>query len=239
MLESASWGTSMNSWHDLDSEKIIQKLDTQLEGLSENEVAKRRELHGRNKLKEPETTSAIIRFLSQYNDPLNYLRISAALVALMIHPEQPGDAIFIFIALTANAIFGFWQEGQAEQAMDALKQMSVSTCVVVRDGIDWTISTPDLVPGDVVKLDEGQNVPADIRIVESYQCKIDESSLTGESDSIRKSSEPLPETTLLADRNNMAYMGTCVSTGRAICELLVGPPTGPCESSSPGRFIKS
>ncbi|MBP77662.1 MAG: metal-transporting ATPase [Deltaproteobacteria bacterium] len=216
MLASVSWGTSMNSWHDLDSEEIIQKLDTQTEGLSENEVTKRRELHGMNKLKEPETTSAIIRFLSQYNDPLNYLLISAALVALMIHPEQPGDAIFIFIALTANAIFGFWQEGQAEQAMDALKQMSVSTCVVVRDGIDWTISTPDLVPGDVVKLDEGQNVPADIRIVESYQCKIDESSLTGESDSIRKSSEPLPENTLLADRNNMAYMGTCVSTGRAI-----------------------
>ncbi len=206
----------MNSWHDLDSEKIIQKLDTQLEGLGEDEVSKRRELYGKNKLKEPETTSAIIRFLSQYNDPLNYLLISAAIVALLIHPDQPGDAIFIFIALTANAIFGFWQEGQAEQAMDALKQMSVSTCVVVRDGVDWTISTPDLVPGDVVKLDEGQNVPADIRIIESYQCKIDESSLTGESDSILKSTEPLPSTTLLADRNNMAYMGTCVSTGRAI-----------------------
>ena len=216
MLAQAGGVTSMDSWHDLDSEKIIQKLGTELDGLSEKEVRRRRERHGKNKLKEPETSSAILRFLSQYHDPLNYLLISAAIVALLIHPDQPGDAIFIFIVLTANATFGFWQEGQAEQAMDALKQMSVSTCVVIREGIEWSIPTPDLVPGDIVKLDEGQNVPADIRVVESYQCKVDESSLTGESDSILKSTNPLPSTTLLADRNNMAYMGTCVSTGRAI-----------------------
>ena len=217
LLAFASWGDFyLNSWHDLDSEEIIHNLDTDLNGLDEKEVVKRRELHGKNKLKEPEKTSSILRFFSQYHDPLNYLLISAAIVALLIHPDEPGDAIFIFTVLTANAVFGFWQEGQAEQAMDALKQMSVSTCVVIRDGVDWSIPTPDLVPGDVVKLDEGQNVPADIRVVESYQCKIDESSLTGESNSILKSTAPLPSTTLLADRNNMAYMGTCVSTGRAI-----------------------
>jgi len=205
-----------NSWHDLNSDEIIQTLDADMNGLSEQEVLSRRSIHGRNKLKEPEKTSSLLRFFSQYHDPLNYLLITAAIVALLIHPEQPGDAIFIFIVLTANATFGFWQEGQAEQAMDALKQMSVSTCVAIREGIEWSIPTPDLVPGDIVKLNEGLNVPADIRIVESYQCKIDESSLTGESDSILKSTDALPSTTLLADRNNMAYMGTCVSTGRAI-----------------------
>ena len=206
----------MSSWHDLNSDETIHALDTDLNGLSEQEVQNRRSLHGMNKLKEPEKTSSLLRFFSQYHDPLNYLLITAAIVALLIHPDQPGDAIFIFIVLTANATFGFWQEGQAEQAMDALKQMSVSTCVVIRDGIEWSIPTPDLVPGDVVKLDEGLNVPADIRVVESYQCKIDESSLTGESNSILKSADALPSSTLLADRNNMAYMGTCVSTGRAI-----------------------
>jgi len=206
----------MNTWHDLNSDEIIQTLDTNLDGLSEQEVQSRRSLYGKNKLKEPEKTSSLLRFLSQYHDPLNYLLITAAIVALLIHPEQPGDAIFIFIVLTANATFGFWQEGQAEQAMDALKQMSVSTCVVIRDGIEWSIPTPDLVPGDIVKLGEGLNVPADIRVVESYQCKIDESSLTGESNSILKSTDALSSSTLLADRNNMAYMGTCVSTGRAI-----------------------
>ena len=206
----------MNSWHDMDSEEVYSHLDTPKEGLNDSEVFKRREVHGLNKLREPEQTSAILRFLSQYNDPLNYLLIGAALIALAINPDHPGDAIFIFIVLTANASFGFWQEGQAEQAMDALKQMAVSTCVVIRDGVEWSIPTPDLVPGDVVKLEEGLNVHADIRVVESYQCKIDESSLTGESNSILKSTDSLPSTTLLADRNNMAYMGTCVSTGRAI-----------------------
>ncbi|MDG1554699.1 MAG: HAD-IC family P-type ATPase [Candidatus Poseidoniaceae archaeon] len=206
----------MNTWHDLNSDEIIHTLDTNKDGLSDAEVLKRRGEYGKNKLKEPEKTSAILRFLSQYNDPLNYLLIGAALIALAIKPDHPGDAIFIFIVLTANATFGYWQEGQAEQAMDALKQMAVSTCVVIRDGIEWSIPTPDLVPGDIVKLEEGLNVPADIRVIESYQCRIDESSLTGESNSILKSTDSLPAATLLADRNNMAYMGTCVSTGRAI-----------------------
>ena len=206
----------VNTWHDLNSDEIIHTLDTNKDGLSDAEVLKRRGEYGKNKLKEPEKTSAILRFLSQYNDPLNYLLIGAALIALAIKPDHPGDAIFIFIVLTANATFGYWQEGQAEQAMDALKQMAVSTCVVIREGIEWSIPTPDLVPGDIVKLEEGLNVPADIRVIESYQCRIDESSLTGESNSILKSTDSLPATTLLADRNNMAYMGTCVSTGRAI-----------------------
>ena len=85
-------------------------------------------------------TSAFLRFLSQYHDPLNYLLIGAGLLALAIHPEQPGDAIFIAIVLTANAFFGFWQENQAEQAMDALKQMALSQCVVCRDGLEMEIS---------------------------------------------------------------------------------------------------
>ncbi|MDP6235299.1 MAG: cation-transporting P-type ATPase, partial [Candidatus Poseidoniaceae archaeon] len=126
----------MDSWHDMDSNDVYSKLNTTSDGLSDSEISKRRQVHGRNKLKEPEKTSAFIRFISQYNDPLNYLLIGAALIALAINPDHPGDAIFIFIVLTANASFGFWQEGQAEQAMDALKQMSVSTCVVIRDGVE-------------------------------------------------------------------------------------------------------
>ena len=207
---------TQGAWHDISPEETYLKLDTQSEGLTETEVIARREIHGQNKLQEPEKTPAWIRFISQYNDPLNYLLIGAALIALAINPDHPGDAIFIFLVLTANATFGFWQEGQAEQAMDSLKQMAVSSCVVVRDGVEKEVSTPLLVPGDIVKLEEGINVPADVRIVESYQCKIDESSLTGESDSIKKTTPALPTEALLADRNNMAYMGTSVATGRAI-----------------------
>ncbi|DAC32224.1 MAG TPA: ATPase, partial [Candidatus Poseidoniaceae archaeon] len=139
-------------WHDISPDDTFEKLDTKSEGLSQAEVELRRETYGENKLQEPEKTPAWLRFLGQYNDPLNYLLIGAALVALSIHPDQPGDAIFIFSVLTANAIFGFWQEGQAEQAMDSLKQMAVSSCIVVRDGVEKEVPTPLLVPGDIVRL---------------------------------------------------------------------------------------
>jgi len=142
--------------------------------------------------------------------------MGAGLLALATHPDQPGDAIFIAIVLTANAFFGFWQENKAEQEMGALKQMTISRCVVCRDGMETEISTTKLVPGDIVKLDEGLNVPADLRITEAWQCKVDESALTGESMPTKTETESLPVDTLLADRKNILYMGTTVSTGRAV-----------------------
>lgn len=205
-----------SQWFSDDTNVVLSNLEVSDKGLTESQVQERRSKFGENKLAEQSRTPAWLRFLSQYNDPLNYLLIAAALVALAIHPDEPGDAIFIFIVLTANAIFGFWQEGQAEQAMESLKKMSISNCIVIRDGIDREVPTTELVPGDVVKLEEGLNVPADIRLLEVNQCKIDESALTGESVPITKSVESLPENTLLADRKNMAYMGTTVSTGRGL-----------------------
>jgi len=119
-------------WHNLSIEDSLVAQESSESGISSDEVLKRRDRYGSNKLDEPEKTSAFFRFISQYNDPLNYLLIGAALVALAIKPDHPGDAIFIFIVLTANAFFGYWQENQAEQAMDSLKQMSISNCVVIR-----------------------------------------------------------------------------------------------------------
>ena len=205
-----------DDWHSKSGNESMADLKVKKCGLSLQEVTERRELYGENKLAEPERVPGWKRFIAQYNDPLNYLLIGAAIVALLIHPDEPGDAIFIFMVLTANAYFGYTQEGQAEQAMDSLKQMSVSQCVVVRNDTDIEIATHELVPGDIVNLYEGLNVPADIRILESYQCKIDESALTGESLTIEKFIDPLPSETLLADRKNMAFMGTCVSSGRAV-----------------------
>ena len=187
-----------------------------MEGIHPDEVTKRQKQFGFNKLEEAEKSSAFMRFISQYNDPLNYLLIGAALVALAIHPDAPGDAIFIFLVLTANAFFGFWQEGQAEQAMDSLKEMSISNCVVIRGDYENEIPTSELVTGDVVRLEQGLNVQADVRILWSQQCKIDESALTGESDTIEKKSDKLSVDALLADRRNMAYMGTTVSSGRGL-----------------------
>jgi len=208
-------------WHTLSPEDSIARQDSSIEGISMEEVQTRTKRYGFNKLAEPEKTPAFLRFISQYNDPLNYLLIGAALVALAIHPDQPGDAIFIFIVLTANAFFGFWQEGQAEQAMDSLKQMSVSTCVVIRGTFESEIPTPELVPGDIVCLEQGLKVPADVRMIRSLQCKIDESALTGESLTVRKTVDALPAGTVLAERTNMAYMGTTVSSGRGL-GLVIG-----------------
>ncbi|MBL6731521.1 MAG: HAD-IC family P-type ATPase [Candidatus Poseidoniaceae archaeon] len=202
--------------HSMSTDDVMKKFSVNRSGLTGSEVLKRRNIHGENKLSEPDRVPGWRRFLSQYNDPLNYLLIGAAIVALLIHPDEPGDAIFIFMVLTANAYFGYWQEGQAEQAMDSLKKMSISQCVVVRDKTDIEIPTQELVPGDIVNLYEGLKVPADIRILDSYQCKIDESALTGESLTVQKNPASLDITTLLADRKNMAFMGTCVASGRAI-----------------------
>ncbi len=215
-LVNVRWTNLDEAWFSQSTDDVLANLEVNRSGLTNKEVLQRRDQYGENKLSDPVRVPGWKRFLSQYNDPLNYLLIGAAIVALMIHPDQPGDAIFIFMVLTANAYFGYWQEGQAEQAMESLKQMSVSQCVVVRSDSDIEIPTLELVPGDIVNLYEGLNVPADIRILESYQCKIDESALTGESLTISKFSEPLAKDTLLADRKNMAYMGTCVSSGRAV-----------------------
>ena len=179
-------------WHQMTSEKVMSHYDLTRDGLSSDAVKQSFEKHGYNRLDENKRVPAFIRFLSQYNDPLNYLLLGAALLALVIHPNEPGDAIFIFIVLTANA----------EQAMDALKKMSVSHCVVIRAGIEIETSTEELVPGDLVRLEQGLNVPADLRIIESLQCKIDESALTGESDTVSKHGDVLVGETILAERKN-------------------------------------
>lgn len=203
-------------WHTKSGEETLSEFNTPLAGLSSNEAQVRLDKYGENKLREPEKTPAFIRFLSQYHDPLNYLLIGAGLLALATHPDKPGDAIFIAIVLTANAFFGFWQENKAEQEMGALKQMTVSRCIVCRDGMEMEISTTELVPGDIVKVEEGLNVPADLRVSESWQCKVDESALTGESMPTKVTDAIMPPETLLADRKNMLYMGTTISTGRAV-----------------------
>lgn len=202
------------AWHAMEAVAVASTLGSGKDGLDDASIRGLRERYGPNRLATKEPVPAWKRFLEQYNDPLNFLLIGAALIALAIHPDEPGDAIFIFIVLTANATFGFWQEGQAEQAAEALKSMTVSSCIAVRNGVEFAIPTTDLVPGDLVLIEEGQHVPADLRIIENVRITVDESALTGESLPVRKQVEPVGIDALLADRSSMAFMGTTVSSGR-------------------------
>ncbi len=204
-------------WFSLEQDSVYEELSTRAEGLSDEEASQRLEEYGPNQLDEPVKEAWWRRLLAQFNDPLIFLLMGAAIISLLIHNfEQPGDAIFIFLVLTINAVFGYWQEEQAEQAMDALKQMAVSNCIVEREGRELEVPTYDLVPGDIVKMEEGHNIPADVRLTETYQFKINESALTGESDTVSKSAEAIRGKRILAEQSNMAFMGTVASSGRAI-----------------------
>ena len=209
-------------WHGESVTEVLEALDTTTEGLSESESRSRLDRLGPNRLVEPPSRPAFLRFLDQYNDPLNYLLMAAAVIAVLVsvlqdgeHNEGIGDAIFIFIVLTANATFGYWQENRAEQAMDALKKMSSAMTKVLRTDGFVEIPADDLVPGDIVQLEIGAKVPADMRLVDLDDLSIDESTLTGESEPVEKITSPVDSDALLADRTNMVYKGTTVTNGRA------------------------
>ena len=120
-------GNRTENWYATDGGEVLSYFDSTLSGLSDSHIDELRLKYGTNELIEPPRTPKWLRFLSQFNDPLIFLLITAAVIALIIHPDKPGDAIFIALVLTANAIFGYWQEEQAEQAMGALKQMAISS----------------------------------------------------------------------------------------------------------------
>ncbi|MAS62387.1 MAG: ATPase, partial [Euryarchaeota archaeon] len=130
--------------------------------------------------------------------------------------DELGDGLFILFVISMNAIMGWWMERQADQAMTALKKMNVDTCVTIRDEHEVIINSEDLVIGDIIKLEDGDNIPADIRIITSYQFYTDESSMTGESNQRRKIGERIEGKRVLAERDNMSFMGTVATNGRAL-----------------------
>ena len=202
-------------WHALSSDEVMETLETHEAGLTTDEVLSRREKYGLNKLDEKPPIPAWKKFLAQFQDPMVYLLLVAALIATIFEPEEIGTPIFIVFALTLNAFFGYLQEAKAEEAMKSLKKLLVSHCVALRDGTEHKVGTDELVIGDIIWLEDGLNVPADVRILEVHQCAIDESSLTGESDVIHKQTDAIDASSILQEQSNMAFMGTVTSSGRA------------------------
>ena len=202
-------------WYMQSNGEVIEKLDTDIEtGLTQGEVDSRIEKYGPNSLKEEKRKSLFSRIIAQFSDFLVLILIAAAIISVFVGERT--DAIVILAIVVLNAFLGVYQEGKAEKSLDALKKMSSPTAKVIRDGKTSTVKADTLVPGDVVLLDAGDIIPADLRFIESSNLKIEEASLTGESVPVEKDSgEEYKEEVSLGDRKNMGYMSTIVTYGRA------------------------
>ena len=203
------------AWHSLEVAEVLQRLDgNQKTGLSSEEAAQRLDAYGLNVLKEMGRMAWYVVFGRQFVDILIFILMIAALIAGAL--GEWIDAIVILVILLFNGVLGFIQEWKAETAIQALKRMLEPKCNVVRDGSEQKIDANHLVPGDVVVLKIGDRVPADLRLLEAINLKIDESSLTGESDSVDKGEGVNESTAPLAERTSLAWMGTAVVNGRGL-----------------------
>ena len=194
------------------TEEVFKELNTQKEGLTEKEVEKRLKKYGYNEIKEAKKISPLKIFLQQFNSAVVYILIAALLISLFLGERI--DAIVIGIILILNALFGFYQEYRAEKSIEALKKLSSLKATVIREGKEKDIDAKLLVPGDIIKLETGDKIPADSRIFELINLQTQEAALTGESLPVKKGLNVLPEKTPLADRINMVFSGTIITSGK-------------------------
>jgi Ca2+-transporting ATPase len=200
-------------WHRLTITEVITQLGGSHKGLTSREGEERLTLYGPNELKEKKRKSPLRMLLDQFCDFMIIVLIIAAIVSGAL--GEVGDAIAIVVIIILNAIIGFGQEYRAEKAMEMLRKMAAQNALVLRNGTISSIPASLLVVGDIVILEAGQIVPADLRLIESANLKVEEAALTGESTPVEKRTPPILEMqTAIGDRRNMAYKGTIVSYGR-------------------------
>ncbi|MBP3192879.1 cation-translocating P-type ATPase [Natronogracilivirga saccharolytica] len=202
------------NWHSLDKEEAVSALDTDpKKGLTSEEASKRLEKYGPNKLPEQKKRGPVMRLIMQFHDVLIYILIVAAVMtALMGHWI---DTWVILAVVLINAVIGFVQEGKAEQALENLKKMLSLEAKVIRDGKEKTVEAEELVPGDVVLLESGDKIPADLRFTETNDFQVEESALTGESEPVTKTADPVSEDAVVADQASMGFNSTMATYGRA------------------------
>jgi P-type Ca2+ transporter type 2C len=200
-------------WYHTKIEDVLEAFKTDFQGLNQKEVERRQEEYGPNELIEKKKKTHLMMFLDQFKDFMIIVLIIAAIISGII--GEPADTIAIVIIVALNAIIGFVQEYRAEKALAALKKMSAPTAIVIRKGMPSSIPATKLVPGDIVLLESGRVVPADMRLIDAAQIKVEEAALTGESIPVEKHTYVLHEKDLpIGDRKNMAYNGTSVTYGR-------------------------
>ncbi|MBI5073842.1 MAG: cation-translocating P-type ATPase [Nitrospirae bacterium] len=200
-------------WHQKTVEDVFEELNSSLKGISSEEAEKRLLEYGQNELTEKAKKTPLLMFLDQFKDFMILILIAAAVISGIV--GDPEDTIAIIVIVLLNAVIGFVQEYRAEKALAALKKMAAHTALVLRSGEHTTIPASELVPGDIVLLEAGKVVPADMRLAETVQLKVEEAALTGESVPVEKNTKALHDEHLpMGDRKNMAYKGTAVSYGR-------------------------
>jgi cation-transporting P-type ATPase F len=204
-----------NAHHALAAHEVVLLLETHVDdGLSDAEAERRLGRFGPNVLPEGRTAGPFVRFLRQFHHPLIYVLLAAGAVTLVL--GEIVDSSVIFGVVLVNAFVGYVQESRAEAALDALRSMIRTEARVRRGGLVRTVPSSELVPGDVVLLEAGNKVPADLRLLEVTELKVDESALTGESLPVAKHEVTLADVTPVADRHNMVYSGTLATGGTGV-----------------------
>ena len=222
------------AWHRIGTEEAARRLETDpRRGLSADEVRRRLATQGPNRIRSRPGTPAWKRFLLQFAQPLTYILLLAACVTGFLGVWV--DSAVIALVVVVNAIVGFLQESKAEKAIEALGNLVMTEATVRRDGTQRRVPSEDLVPGDVVLLQSGDRVPADLRLSRVRSLQVDESALTGESVPVAKHADPLEEDVVLGDRKNTAYAGTLVASG--VAEGLVWATGDATETGRIARLI--
>ena len=201
-------------WHSMSPDESYSALASGGFGLSQAEAEGRLQQHGANKLTPTAGRSVLMRFLSQFHNVLIYLLLVASGITYLIGERI--DCYVILGVVFINAVIGFIQEGKAEKALDSIRKLLTQQATVRRDGRCQIIPAEQLVPGDVVQLESGDKVPADIRLTQTKGLQIDESLLTGESVPVEKNSQAVASNAALAERVCMAYSGTLVTYGTGL-----------------------
>jgi magnesium-transporting ATPase (P-type) len=200
-------------WHAIAGDEVLQRLGSNAQmGLATPEVARRIEKYGLNKLSKPRGQGPLVRFLRQCNNVLVYALLAAGFVELMLGLWL--DAAVILGVVVINSVLGFIQEGKAEKALDSIRNMLSPEARALRDGETRMVPSERIVPGDIVLLQSGDKVPADLRLVDVKNLRADEAALTGESVPIDKTTKAVSEKATIGDREGMAFSGTLVSSGR-------------------------
>ncbi|MCX8145787.1 MAG: cation-transporting P-type ATPase [Azovibrio sp.] len=199
-------------WHQESPERVLQALESEREGLTAEAARARLARFGPNRLTPPPKRGALMRFLLQFHNALIYVLLGAAAVTASLG-EWVDTGVILGVVLI-NGLIGFIQEGKAEQSLNAIRNLLSPHATVVRDGQRQEIEAAALVPGDIVLLASGDKVPADLRLIETRNLRIDEAALTGESEPVEKTSAAVPAATPIGDRSCMAYSGTLVVFGQ-------------------------